>query len=68
MINVAEMLDLSIEEKAEIQRFEKELDKIMSVPLPVLHDSEISKIEETIVTLTQEMVERGRQPANKVNS
>jgi hypothetical protein len=68
MINVAEMLDLSIEEKAEIQRFEKELDKIMSVPLPVLHDSEISKIEETLVKLTQEMVERGRQPANKVNS
>ena len=46
----------------------KELDKIMSVPLPVLHDSEISKIEETLVKLTQEMVERGRQPANKVNS
>lgn len=68
MINIVDMLDLTVEERAAVQKFEKDLDKIMSAPLPVLRDAEISKIEETLLNFTQEMVERGRQQTNKINT
>lgn len=68
MINISELLDLSVEEKAEIRQFEKELEKIMRVPRPVLHDSEISKIEQTLAFFAQEIIERVRQQADKSNS
>lgn len=68
MINVADLLELSVEERAELYQFEKELEKITSAPRPVIPDSEINKIEAILTKFAQEMVERGRQQADKSNS
>lgn len=66
-MHVKDFLDLTIEEKAELARFEKDLDKVVLAPPPVIPDSEISKIEAALNEIIEEIVERGRQ-TNKSNA
>jgi len=68
MINIIDALELSVEERSEVQKFEKDLDSVMKLPKPVIPDTEISKIEAILTELAQEMVQRGRKQADKINS
>lgn len=68
MINIIDALDLSVEERSEVQKFEKDLDRVMKLSKPVIPDDEISKIEAILTELAQEMVQRGRKQADKINS
>lgn len=68
MINIIDALELSVEERSEVQKFEKDLDSVMKLSKPVIPDDEISKIEAILTELAQEMVQRGRKQADKINS
>ena len=68
MINIIDALELSVEERSEVQKFEKDLDRVMKLSKPVIPDDEISKIEAILTELAQEMVQRGRKQADKINS
>lgn len=66
-MHIKDMFDLTVEEKSELTRFEKDLDKVALAPPPVIPDSEISKIEAALTEIIEEIVERGRQ-TNKSNA
>lgn len=68
MIDVAELLALTVEEQVEIENFVKDLDRLTLPHPPVLPDTEISKIETNLAALVQEIIDRGRQQADKSNS
>ena len=68
MKNIADLIDLSIEEKNELARFEDEIDRIALAPEPVISESEISKIETALTGIIKEIVDRGRQQTNKSNA
>ena len=67
-MHVQDLLDLSVEEQAALQQFEKELDRIASSSPPVISETEISKIETSLTSIIEEIVDRGRKQANKSNS
>lgn len=68
MIDVASLLKLTVEEQAALSPFVKELDRLTLPQPPTLPDTEISKIETNLATLVQEIINRGRQQADKINS
>lgn len=68
MINVKDLLVLSVEEKSELLSFERELDKVTLFPQHVISETEISKIEASLTHIIEEIVERGRQQTNKSNA
>lgn len=67
MMNVNNLFDLSVEEKAVLAQFEKEIDKVIHAPDPVISESVISKIEATLTNIIEEIINRGRQ-ADKSNA
>jgi len=67
MMNVNNLFDLSVEEKAVLAQFEKEIDKVILAPDPVISESVISKIEATLTNIIEEIINRGRQ-ADKSNA
>jgi len=67
-MKIKELFDLTVEEKAELSRFENEIDRVAHDPVPVIPESEISKIEAALTEIIEEIVERGRQQANKSNA
>ncbi len=67
-MHVKDLLDLSVEEQAALQQFEKELDRIASSSPPVISETEISKIETSLTSIIEEIVDRGRKQANKSNA
>ena len=68
MKNIADLIDLSIEEKNELARFEDEINRIALAPEPVISETEISKIETALTGIIKEIVDRGRQQTNKSNA
>ena len=68
MKSIAELIDLSIEEKNELARFEDEINRIALAPEPVISETEISKIETALTGIIKEIVDRGRQQTNKSNA
>lgn len=68
MMRVTSLFDLTVEEQAELARFEKDLDKIALAPAPVIPETEISKIEAVLTSIIEEIVERGRQQTDKSNA
>ncbi len=68
MISVISLLDLTIEEQAALEPFIKDLDRLTLPQPPVLPDVEISKIEANLAAIAQEIINRGRQQADKSNS
>jgi len=67
-MRVKDFLDLSVEEQAALQQFEKELDRLSAATPPVILESEISKIETSLTSIIEEIVDRGRKQANKSNA
>jgi hypothetical protein len=67
-MRVKDFLDLSVEEQAALQQFEKELDRLSAATPPVISESEISKIETSLTSIIEEIVDRGRKQANKSNA
>jgi hypothetical protein len=67
-MRVKDFLDLSVEEQAALQQFEKELDRLSSATPPVISETEISKIETSLTSIIEEIVDRGRKQANKSNA
>lgn len=68
MMHIRDFLDLSVEEQAAIQQFEKELDRLASSTPPAISTSEISKIETSLTNIIEEIIDRGRKQANKSNA
>jgi hypothetical protein len=68
MIDVASLLKLTVEEQEALSPFVKELDRLVLPQPPVLPDAEISKIEENLASLAQEIINRGRQQTDKSNA
>lgn len=67
-MSIINLFDLSVEEKAEISNFERELDKVALAPPTVISELEISKIEAALTEIIEEIIQRGRQQANKSNA
>jgi hypothetical protein len=67
-MRVKDFLDLSVEEQAALQQFEKELDRLSAATPPVISETEISKIETSLTSIIEEIVDRGRKQANKSNA
>ena len=68
MIDVNALLELSVEEQESLTPFVKELDRLTLPRPPTLSDAEISKIEANLASLVQEIINRGRQQADKSNA
>jgi hypothetical protein len=68
MMHIRDFLDLSVEEQAAIQQFEKELDRLTASSPPVISETEISKIETSLTNIIEEIIDRGRKQANKSNA
>ena len=67
-MHVRDLLDLTVEEQAALQHFEKELDRLTASSPPVISETEISKIETSLTSIIEEIVDRGRKQANKSNA
>ena len=67
-MHVRDLLDLTVEEQAALQHFEKELDRLAASSPPVISATEISKIETSLTSIIEEIVDRGRKQANKSNA
>lgn len=67
-MSIKNLFDLTVEEKAELLNFERELDKVAGASPPVISETEISKIEAALTDIIEEIVQRGRQQANKSNA
>lgn len=67
-MRVKDLLNLSVEEQAALQQFEKELDRLTAASPPVISETEISKIETSLTSIIEEIVDRGRKQANKSNA
>lgn len=67
-MSIETLFDLTVEERAELLNFEREIDRVALAPLPVISESEISKIEASLTHIIEEIVERGRQQTNKSNA
>jgi hypothetical protein len=67
-MHIRDFLDLSVEEQASIQQFEKELDRLTASSPTVISETEISKIETSLTNIIEEIIDRGRKQANKSNA
>ena len=67
-MRVKDLLNLSVEEQAALQQFEKELDRLAASSPPVISETEISKIETSLTSIIEEIIDRGRKQANKSNA
>ena len=67
-MRVKDLLNLSVEEQAALQQFEKELDRLADTTPPVISETEISKIETSLTSIIEEIIDRGRKQANKSNA
>lgn len=67
-MRVKDFLDLSVEEQAALQQFEKELDRLAASSPPAISETEISKIETSLTSIIEEIIDRGRKQANKSNA
>jgi hypothetical protein len=68
MMHVKDLFDLTIEEGAELARFEHEINRLLLATEQVISETEISKIEATLTDIIEEIVESGRQQTNKSNA
>jgi hypothetical protein len=67
-MHIRDFLDLTVEEQAALQQFEKELDRVTPSTPPVISETEISKIETSLTSIIEEIIDRGRKQANKSNA
>jgi len=67
-MHIRDFLDLSVEEQAAIQQFEKELDRLTASSPSVISETEISKIETSLTNIIEEIIDRGIKQANKSNA
>ncbi len=68
MSSLKEIFDLSVEEEAQIASYSKMIEKLMHVRPQALPETEISKIEEKLHEIVQEIASSGIIKTNKIDA
>jgi hypothetical protein len=60
--------DLTVEERAEVDAFSREIERALGQRHNVLPESEISKLETVLNGIVERVANSGRQQADKINA